>query len=129
MNITLDLKLSVHNPNHYSFKHGTGYSQVYYQNDEVANVDIAPGNIGEKESSGIDATVIVAAQNFTSNTSGLISDVMAGMMSFDVETRLPGRVKILFIKKHVVTISTCHLDVQLTNLTVTSQVCKSKAKL
>ncbi|KAF9595297.1 hypothetical protein IFM89_038432 [Coptis chinensis] len=130
MNITLDLKLSVHNPNRYSFKHGTGQSLVYYQNDQVAVADITAGNIGEKKSSGIDATVIVEADKFTSNTRGLISDVAAGTMRFDVYTRLPGRVTLLgFIKRHVVATSTCHLDIQISNLTVTSQVCKNKAKL
>lgn len=128
LNISLDLVLNVYNPNHVSFKHGRGSSQVFYLADQVGEVDVAPGNIGAKGSEDIPVRLTLEADKF--DMTSLARDVLGGMMSFEIRTRVPGRATILgFIKKHVISVSTCHLDVQVPSFDVSKQDCKSKAKL
>lgn len=128
LNISLDLVLNVYNPNHASFKHGRGSSQVYYLENQVGEVDIAPGNIGAKGSEDINARLTLEAEKF--DMTSLIRNFVSGKLSFEIRTRVPGRATILgFIKKHLTSMSTCHLDVQVPSLDVSKQECKSKAKL
>ncbi|KAM4079145.1 hypothetical protein ACB094_09G094500 [Castanea mollissima] len=43
LNITVDLKILVKNPNHVSFKHGQGKSYLLYEGNQVGEADIYPG--------------------------------------------------------------------------------------
>ncbi|PIA60218.1 hypothetical protein AQUCO_00300015v1 [Aquilegia coerulea] len=128
LNITLDIKIEVHNPNYFSFKLGEGTSQVYFHSDQVADVDILPGHIGSKSSDMLECRLILEADKF--NMTSLIRDVFSGELDIEMRAKLPGRVTILgFIKKHVVASTDCQLGIQVPSLNLTKQDCHQKVKL
>ncbi|KAL5720767.1 hypothetical protein ACHQM5_013406 [Ranunculus cassubicifolius] len=127
LNISLNLILNVHNPNYASFKHGRGYSQVYYLEDQVGEVEVAAGRIGSRGNEEIEAKLTLEAEKF--DMSSLIKDVLNGKLSFEVRSRVPGRATVLgFIKKHVVAVSTCQIDTEIPSLDVSRKECKTKTK-
>ncbi|PIA59697.1 hypothetical protein AQUCO_00400533v1 [Aquilegia coerulea] len=128
LNITLDLKLSVKNKNYASFKYGKGVSQVNYRGNQVGDVEIEPGKMGSRSTGTVTAELTLEADKF--NMTSLVSDVIAGQLSMEIRTRLPGRATILgFIKKHITALSNCQVDIQVPSFEVSKQECKNKAKL
>ncbi|KAF5200958.1 Late embryogenesis abundant (LEA) hydroxyproline-rich glycoprotein family [Thalictrum thalictroides] len=128
LNITLDLKLSVKNKNYASFKYGDGVSVVNYRCNRVGDVDVEPGRMGSRSTGTVEARLTLEAEKF--NMTSFVSDVLAGQLSFEIRTRLPGRVTIIgFIKKHIVALSNCQVDIQIPSFVVSRQQCKNKAKL
>ncbi|XP_077237292.1 uncharacterized protein LOC143878963 [Tasmannia lanceolata] len=130
LNITLDLKILVHNPNHASFKHGQGQSFVLYRTIQVGDLDIPPGRIPASGSENITTRLTVEAGNLISDVGQLISDVMAGEVGFDVRTRIPGRVTFLGIfRRHAVAFSECHVAIGFPSLSIRRQECRHHTKL
>ncbi|KAL5698220.1 hypothetical protein ACHQM5_029287 [Ranunculus cassubicifolius] len=128
LNITFDLVFHVYNPNYAEFSHDLGYSQVYYLQDQVGEVEIAPGMIESRGSEDMKARMVLEAEKV--DMSSLVKDVVGGNLRFEIRTRVPGRAKILgFVKKHIVAVSSCVIDVELPSMNVTKQDCKRKTKL
>ncbi|KAM4090850.1 hypothetical protein ACJW30_09G093700 [Castanea mollissima] len=102
LNITVDLKILVKNPNHVSFKHGQGKSYLLYEGNQVGEADIYPG---------------------------FITDVIGGQLVMQADTRIPGRINFLGIfKKHVVVVSECQLQIAVLDMNITDKACKDKTK-
>ncbi|XP_074306220.1 uncharacterized protein LOC141641458 [Silene latifolia] len=130
LNITLNLTLMVHNPNHVSFKAGQGDASVFYMSNQVADVLTEPGLIPSKGSATLICLLTLETDQFTaSGFMPLANDIMAGELGLDVKTRIPGRAKILVFRKHVVTTSDCQIVIGLHDMQVISQDCKQHAKL
>lgn len=130
LNITLDLKILVRNKNYASFRHGEGKSLLLYKEKQVGEVAILPGNIRSRGSTTLPCRLTLEVDQFGSELVSLISDVVAGELTMDTQSRIPGKVTFLgFIKKHAVALSTCRFTISISDLKISSQVCKSKAKL
>lgn len=130
LNITLDLKLLVENKNHASFKHGAGTSYLLYRGKQVGEVQISPGNIRAMGSSTLPCRLTLEVDQFASDLSTLISDVLAGELVINTHTTIPGRVTFLgFIKKHAVALSDCQFTMDVVQMKIKSQVCKQNTKL
>ncbi|KAI3854367.1 hypothetical protein MKX03_037254 [Papaver bracteatum] len=130
LNITVSIELLVRNPNHASFRHGLGKSLVFYKDIQVGDVDVYPGEIPSRGSETIGSKLTLEADKFGSHISGLISDVLAGEITIQTKTTIPGRVKFLgFIKKHAVATSDCQITIGITDLKVRQQQCRNKTKL
>ncbi|KAL4309865.1 hypothetical protein GQ457_01G032820 [Hibiscus cannabinus] len=130
LNITLDLKLLVENPNHASFKHGPGKSSLSYRGKQFGEAEIPPGNIPATGSSTFSSRLVLEVDEVVSNITALVGDVMEGNLVVDSRTRIPGRVTILkLFKKHAVVTSECQFTIAVLALKIQTQKCKSKSKL
>ncbi|KAI3993741.1 hypothetical protein MKX01_002754 [Papaver californicum] len=130
LNITVSIELLVRNPNHASFRHGLGKSLVFYKDIQVGEIDVYPGEIPSRGSETIDSKLTLEADKFGSELSGLIRDVLAGEITIQTKTTIPGRVKFLgIIKKHAVATSDCQITIGIADLKVRQQQCRNKTKL
>lgn len=130
LNITLDLKLLVENKNHASFKYGGGMTYLLYKDKQVGEVQLPPGNIRATGSSTLPCRLTLQVDQFASDLSSLISDVLGGDLVINTHTRIPGKVTFLgFIKKHAVALSDCQITMDVLQMKIKSQVCKNKTKL
>ncbi|XP_058075787.1 uncharacterized protein LOC131224275 [Magnolia sinica] len=130
LNITLELVLRVDNPNHASFRHGTGKTLIYYCGVEVGDADLAPGRIPAKGSEEVRSRLTVEADKFAADIMKLIGDVMAGEVGIDTRTTVPGRVTFLGIfKRHAVALVECHVAIGFPDLKIRRQDCKHQTKL
>ncbi|RVW79616.1 hypothetical protein CK203_050014 [Vitis vinifera] len=98
LNITLNLQILVENPNHASFKHGSGQSILLYQGGQVGDVEIYPGH---------------PSRQLAMDTRTRIP----GRVTF-----------LGLIRKHVVAISDCHFVIAVPEMKVRSQECKERTK-
>ncbi|KAK9290265.1 hypothetical protein L1049_008432 [Liquidambar formosana] len=130
LNITLDLKLLVENPNHASFKHGTGKSVLLYNGHQVGEADIFPGNIPARGSTTLACRLTLQVDELASDVTPLIRDVLAGELLMETHTRIPGRVSFLgILRKHAVAISDCQIAIGIPDMKIRRQDCKQRAKL
>ncbi|XP_042515367.1 uncharacterized protein LOC122089739 [Macadamia integrifolia] len=129
LNITLNLQILVHNPNHASFKHGLGAAIVYYHGSQVAVADLSPGTVPATGSETLAANLTLEADQFVPEINGFISDVMAGEFEIETKSTVPGRIKFLGIfQKHAVSLSDCRIVIGISDLKVRSQECNNKIK-
>ncbi|KAK2981876.1 hypothetical protein RJ640_010393 [Escallonia rubra] len=95
LNITLDVNLSVQNPNKVGFKYTDSSALVKYRGEVVGEVPLPAGKIGAGETKAMNLTLTVLADRLLSN-SNAYSDVVAGALPLTIYTRISGKVKILF---------------------------------
>ncbi|XP_031261965.1 uncharacterized protein LOC116120166 [Pistacia vera] len=127
LNLTLDLQILVENPNHASFRHGTGNSILVYRGDQVGEADIYPGLIPSDGSTTLPCRLTVQVDKFASDITTLIGDIMGGQVVMETHTKIPGRINFLGIfKKHVVTSSDCKFTIGFPAMNITNQECKNK---
>ncbi|KAF8394783.1 hypothetical protein HHK36_018719 [Tetracentron sinense] len=76
LNLTLNVDLSVDNPNKVGFKYGNGYALLHYRGDLVGEVVIPAGKISPGETHAMNTTLTVFADRLLSN-SNAYSDVIS----------------------------------------------------
>ncbi|XP_050234153.1 uncharacterized protein LOC126682455 [Mercurialis annua] len=129
LNMTLDVDLTVKNPNKVSMKYKNGLALLNYRGELVGEVPIPAGKMGSDETRPMNVTVTVMADRLLSN-SQLFTDVMSGKLTMSALIKLSGKAAILnFIKISVDTTTTCDITVFVANATVADQKCKTKAKI
>lgn len=127
LNLTLDLQILVKNPNHASFKHGTGNSILEYRDKQIGEADIYPGYIPATSSTSFPCRLTLQVDQLASNLTSLITDIIGGHLVMETHTKIPGRINFLGIfKKHVVTSSDCQFTIAFPSLNITKQECKNK---
>ncbi|KAJ0088818.1 hypothetical protein Patl1_31626 [Pistacia atlantica] len=127
LNLTLDLQILVENPNHASFRHGTGNSILMYGGDQVGEADIYPGLIPSAGSTTLPCRLTVQVDKIASDITTLIGDITGGQVVMETHTKIPGRINFLGIfKKHVVTSSDCKFTIGFPAMNITNQECKNK---
>ncbi|KAL9236077.1 hypothetical protein vseg_010784 [Gypsophila vaccaria] len=130
LNVTLNVTILVTNPNHVSFRAAEGKAQLLYMGDEVGDVDIDPGLVPSKGSSILVCVLVLEASRFAdSGVMSLIRDITDGELDLEVKTRIPGRAKVLFFKKHVVTSSDCKIGIGFPDMKIVNQDCHQHTKL
>ncbi|KAH0470992.1 hypothetical protein IEQ34_000715 [Dendrobium chrysotoxum] len=129
LNVTLDLDLTAHNPNHASFRYGESSAELFYKGSQVGEAAIPPGQINAGGSERMNVSVTIFAGRLIGD-SALYSDVLSGSLVFQTTTRIPGRVSVLGIfKHHIVTYSSCDVTVNVSSRTADNSNCRYKAKL
>ncbi|MED6170585.1 hypothetical protein PIB30_032491 [Stylosanthes scabra] len=128
LNITLDLKIRIQNKNHASFKHQEGTSVLLYKGIEVGQTDLFPGLIPSMGSETLRSRLTLEADKVVShNVTGFVADLMAGEITMNTFTVIPGRVSFLgFIKKHIVAKNNCEFTIAVPDFKIQNQVCKTK---
>lgn len=129
INMTMLVNMSIKNSNRASFKVGNSTTLVYYRGISVADAVIPAGLvIKARKTSGLNVTVDVMADRLASS-SDLLRDVLQGEMIMNTYSVIPGRVKILFIKKHVEVKMNCTMTIDISKRGIQDMNCKHKVKL
>ncbi|KAL2541284.1 Late [Abeliophyllum distichum] len=127
LNATVDTSIAVKNPNRVGFKYKNSTAFLRYRGDVVGEVPIPAGKIGARDSKTLNLTLTLMADRVLSN-SNLYSDIMSGTLPLQTYTRIAGKVRILF-NIHVVSYTTCDLEINTSSRNVTKQQCHYKTKL
>ncbi|KAJ4704181.1 Late embryogenesis abundant protein [Melia azedarach] len=128
LNVTLDVSLSIRNPNKVGFKYKNSSAFINYRGDVVGDVPIPAGRISADKTSGMNLTVTLLADRLLGN-SQLFPDVMGGSLPLSTKAKISGKVNILGIKIKVTSTSTCAVTVFISNRTISDQSCKYKTQL
>lgn len=128
INMSMLVNMSIKNPNIASFKLGNSTATVYYRGVAVADAQIPPGLVKARKTTGMNVTAVVMADRLASN-SDLLTDVMKGEMNMSAYLVIPGRVKILFIKKHAEVRMNCTIKVNISSREIQDLSCQRKVKL
>ncbi|KAL7095037.1 hypothetical protein ACP275_10G000500 [Erythranthe tilingii] len=127
LNVTLDVSVSVENPNRVGFKYNNSTAFLRYKGNDVGEVPIPAGKIGARDTRSLNLTLTLMADRLLSD-SNLYSDAASGTLPFQTYIRISGKVRLLF-NIHVVTYTTCDLQIDLINRAVSNQKCQYKTKL
>uniref|UniRef100_A0A7N0RB38 Late embryogenesis abundant protein LEA-2 subgroup domain-containing protein n=1 Tax=Kalanchoe fedtschenkoi TaxID=63787 RepID=A0A7N0RB38_KALFE len=130
LNLTLNLHVSVSNPNKVDFKYSRGGSALlYYKGQLVGDAPIPPGRISAGGTETIHMKLTVFADRLISN-SDLVMDLGAGEIVFRSVTKLSGKAQMMHIIQFSLTSETsCDLKVNLLSRSVENSGCKYKTKL
>lgn len=127
-NVTLEMTISIHNPNMVGFKYTNSTTFLRYRGDDVGEVPVIAGRIGAHDRRSLNITLTMMADRLLSNST-LYSDVISGSVPFQIYIRLPGKVRVLFFNIHVVIYITCDLDIDLNERNLSNSSCRYKTKL
>ncbi|XVF37618.1 hypothetical protein REPUB_Repub20aG0025000 [Reevesia pubescens] len=129
LNASLDVDLSIKNPNKVGFKFTDSAAQLNYRGQQVGEAPIPAGKISADETNPMNLTVTIMADRLISD-SQFFSDVTNGELPLDTFVKISGKVNVLnLFKIHVVSSSSCDFTVFLSNSSIGDQNCKYKTKL
>lgn len=130
LNMSMLIDMSIKNPNAASFKLGNTTTIIYYRGATVAEARTPPGLVKARRTSGMNVTVDIMADRLASSPD-LVADVLVrGKMIMDTYSVISGRVKILFVKKHVEVRMNCTVTVDISSRAIYQDMsCKRKVKL
>ncbi|KAF3792896.1 hypothetical protein EJ110_NYTH10699 [Nymphaea thermarum] len=128
LNVTLELGLSVKNPNKVSFKYHNSSSLLYYRGRLVGQADIPAGEIFAGQTIDTHSVLTILADRLLSD-SNAYTDAIAGSLPMTAFTKISGTVTILrMFKIHLVSYTDCELSIDVRNRTVEKSDCKYKTK-
>ncbi|XP_058075236.1 uncharacterized protein LOC131223751 [Magnolia sinica] len=128
LNVTLDLNISVKNPNPASFRFGNSSTLLYYRDGIVGEAGIPAGEILSHKTMDMNATLALMADRLVLD-SNVYSDVLSGTLPLKTSTRIAGRVTVLNVfKHHLVSYTYCDLSINVWNRTVGKSDCKYRTK-
>lgn len=129
LNVTLDINLSVKNPNKVGFKYTNSSAYLNYRGRVVGEAPLPASKISSEQTVNMNLTLTLLADRLISN-SNLYSDIISGTLPLSAFTRIAGKVSIFkIIKVHVVSYTTCDINIDVMNRSVTNQTCQYKTKL
>ncbi|KAJ9693544.1 hypothetical protein PVL29_009477 [Vitis rotundifolia] len=128
INVSLDVNVSVRNPNRVGFRYNNASALLNYDGSLVGEAPIPAGRIGARKTTGMNITISLMADRLLSNPQ-LYSDVLSGSLPLSTYARISGKVSVLFVKIKVVSTSTCNLTVDTYKRTLKDTVCQYKTKL
>ncbi|KAL2457871.1 Late [Abeliophyllum distichum] len=127
LNVTLHTIVTVKNPNKVGLKYSNSTVFLKYRSDVVGEAPIPAGKIGAGDTQTMNITLTLMADRLLSS-SNLYSDLVSGTLPLQTYMRISGTIHILF-NIHVVTYTTCNLDIDLSNSDLVNQKCHYTAKL
>ncbi|XP_052174565.1 uncharacterized protein LOC127789662 [Diospyros lotus] len=129
LNVSLDVDLSVKNPNKVGFKYTNSSALLKYRNQVVGEAPLPAAKIPADRTVPMNLTLTLMADRLLTN-SKLYSDVLSGTLPLSTFTRISGKVQIFNIFKiHVVSYTSCDLNLDVMSRTVANQTCHYKTKL
>ncbi|KAF8007583.1 hypothetical protein BT93_K1551 [Corymbia citriodora subsp. variegata] len=129
LNVTLDVDISVKNPNKVGFKYENSTCLLNYRGEQVAEVRIPAGEIGADRTKQMNVTLVVLADRLLSN-SHAYSDYLSGVVPLSTYMNMSGKVTIMgLIKVHVVSMTSCNLSALVHERIVVNLQCTKKTEL
>ncbi|KAH7866324.1 hypothetical protein Vadar_018872 [Vaccinium darrowii] len=130
LNVTLDVNLSIKNPNKVGFKYTNSSALLNYRGQVVGEAPIPASKISAGQTMTMNLTLTILADRLISNPNLYSDVVISGTLPLSTFTRISGKVRILkIIKIHVVAYTTCDINIDVVNRSVTNQSCQYKTKL
>ncbi|PSS32785.1 Tricalbin-2 like [Actinidia chinensis var. chinensis] len=129
LNVTLDVNLSVKNPNKVGFKYTNSTAVLKYGGQVIGEAPIPASKISAGQTNTMNLTLTLLADRLLSN-GNVYSDVISGTLPLSTFTKISGKIKILrIIKIHVVSYTSCDLSINVLNRSVANQTCQYKTEL
>lgn len=129
MNVTLDVSVSVKNPNVYGLKYYNGLTRINYRGQQIGEAPIPGGDISGGQTKGVNVTLVLMADRLLSSKR-IYSDASANIMPLNTFVRISGEVKILgFFKFRGNSTSSCNFDVRISDKTINNNVCRYKTEV
>lgn len=129
LNVTLNLGLTVENPNKVGFRYKNSSALLNYRGQLVGEAPIPADEISAGETKPMNLTLTLLADRLLSDSQAY-SDVVSGELPLNTYTKISGKVMLMNIFRiHVVSTSSCDLTLFVSNRTVGNQQCKYKTKL
>ncbi|KAK7294926.1 hypothetical protein RJT34_17825 [Clitoria ternatea] len=126
VNVTLELDVSVQNPNKFGFRYYGGSATLNYRGQLIGDATIPDGECPAEETKGINVTLTIMADRFVS-TPEVLKDIASGILPLNTVMNVSGKVIILgFIKFRVESSSSCDFTVNLSMKKVVDKKCQSK---
>lgn len=123
VNATLDLDLSVKNPNRVGFRYGRTTAYLNYRGGTIGDAPIPAGKISAGETKAVNLTLTVMADRLLSR-SQLYTDVLNETLPFNARTKISGKVAVLgLFKLHVTSTVSCGFSVFVGNRSVGDLSC------
>ncbi|MCO5557848.1 hypothetical protein L7F22_011420 [Adiantum nelumboides] len=123
LNLTLDLKLEAENPNYFDVTYETVIVSIYYDDDELGEVESHGGNIGALSTSSVDATLELNSNQIASNVLSLLADVYNGAVPLQAVTTFDGHINVFWFKIPLEADVTCNMVIDPNGQTVVSNSC------
>ncbi|XP_031126992.1 uncharacterized protein LOC116029221 [Ipomoea triloba] len=121
VNLTVDARVSVTNPNRLGFKYDSTSVLLRYRGLNIGDAPIFAGEIGARETTSMNVSVTIFGDRLLTS-SQFFSDVISGVVPLSTYTRLTGKVHILF-KIRVKSVTTCDLVINIASTTLSKQSC------
>ena len=137
LNMTLDMEMSIKNPNKVSFKFGNSTTLIYYRGSTVGEAFLPPGKIKADKTVDLRVSVTILTDNLASNAN-LFADGLSGSLPLSTYTKLSGRINVFnIIKKHADISAKCDFTVvfstqsvdKIANQSVKDMTCSRNVKL
>ncbi|XP_010529410.1 PREDICTED: uncharacterized protein LOC104806281 [Tarenaya hassleriana] len=129
LNLTLDVDLSLTNPNRVGFSYDPTSALLNYRGDLIGEAPIPAGRIPAEGRKPMNLTLTLMADRLLSN-SQLLSDVISGELLLNTLVKVTGKVRIInLFNLRVRSSSSCDLTLSISARNVTRQVCKYSTKL
>ncbi|CAI8585270.1 unnamed protein product [Vicia faba] len=126
MNVTLDVIVSVKNPNVYGLKYYNGSTQINYRGQLIGEAPIPSGEISRGQTKRMNLTLTLMADRVLSNKH-ILSDVSSNTMPLSSFMKVTGEVNVLGLTKiHAKSISSCNFTLKISNKTIENKVCRYK---
>ncbi|ERN04297.1 uncharacterized protein LOC18432456 [Amborella trichopoda] len=129
LNVSLDLNVSLKNPNKASFKYGNSTTMLYYRGGLVGEASIPSGEIFAGETEVMNLTLTILADRLLSD-SYIYSDVVNGSLPLTTYTRISGRVTVMrLFKHHLVSYAYCDVSISIRDQKIENSSCRYRNKL
>eukprot|EP00250_Pteridium_aquilinum_P024581 c2927_g1_i1 orf=393-1112(-) len=130
LNFSLQVAVSVYNPNHASFRYSNSTSYMFYRQITVGEASIPAGKIGARATETLQTTLRLNASSSILLEPNLFSDVAAGSFPISTSAQVSGRVNVLNIfKHHAHSSSFCTMSIVIASQSVQNMTCISRVKL
>lgn len=129
LNISLDINISVRNPNKVKIKYRNSSAALRYKGHDVGNVPIPAGKIGSDGTKQLNLTLTIFADRLLTDLD-IYRDVIGSNFPVSTYTRISATVRIVnLFNIHVVSTSTCDLNIDILKRRIANQRCHYKNKL
>lgn len=129
LNISLDAAISVTNPNKVGFRFSDSSAFVDYRGQVVGQAPIPAGKIAAGGTLPMNLTLTLMADRFLANSQSVFSDLISGTLPLSTNTRISGKVTVLFFKVHVVSYASCNLNISVVSRKIVNTDCTYKTRL
>ncbi|KAL4572555.1 hypothetical protein LXL04_019335 [Taraxacum kok-saghyz] len=128
LNISLDLDISIKNPNKVGVKYRDSSAILLYKGQAVGEVPIPAGEIGSDDTTQMNLTLTIFADRLLTN-SDVYTDVINGNLPVSTYTKISGKARILnLFNIRIVSVSSCDLNIDISNQRISNQTCQYKNK-
>ncbi|XP_076955875.1 uncharacterized protein LOC143630859 [Bidens hawaiensis] len=128
LNVSLDLTITIKNPNMAHVKFRNSSAALLYKGQVVGDVPIPSDEIGSDGTKQLNLTLTVFADRLLTNVD-VYGDIIRGNLPVSTYTKISGKARVLnLFNIRIVSVSSCDLDISISNRRVSNQTCHYRNK-